>query len=712
MLVKLRFYSLAFLYVLLCTAFKTYAQQRDAINYEVHVFELTNGYTNINELLSKQTSAKTYTKPNKVISIESSHQPLFVKIILTDSIKGGRLALQISNPNLDKVTIYRTLTTGVDSIEIDELTPLETRQFKDQNFIYKLTAADSYTSIYLKIESSEQLLVPIEINSLETITDKNTKRDYALYFYLGIMLVMFMYNLFLYANTKDKNYFLYVLYILFVALTQLTLHGFLTKYLGPQFNYFKTISVHLFGALSGITTILFVTQFIEAKKYIGKLYYITYAIVVIDIVAIALSFLSYKEISYNIINITAGLGAFLVLLISAYVAYKGNRSAVFFLIAWSMFLSSIIIFVLKDFGIVEYNGFTRFVLLYGSALEVTFLSFALADRINLLKKEKAKAQAEALQIAQENAQIIQEQNVVLERKVLERTKEITETNNNLFVALNNLKQAQTQLVEAEKMASLGQLTAGIAHEINNPINFVTSNVKPLQRDIHLLYALQEKTEQLISNSPEINKNLDDIKQELEYDYVKQEIDYLIKGIHEGSSRTAEIVKGLRIFSRVDEDDIKLANINEGLDSTIIIVNNQLNNRIDIIRNYQDIENIECFPGKLNQVFLNLISNGIYAVKQKFVDEPGGTITIETINSNNNVIIKITDNGIGMDESTQHKLYEPFFTTKPVGEGTGLGLSIVYNTIKKHNGNITVSSQVNIGTTFTITLSKKHTNDKA
>lgn len=260
------------------------------------------------------------------------------------------------------------------------------------------------------------------------------------------------------------------------------------------------------------------------------------------------------------------------------------------------------------------------------------------------------------------------------------------------------------------MASLGQLTAGIAHEINNPINFVTSNIKPLERDINDLYTLQNETEKLLTNNEQAIEHIKKYKAEIDFDYLKTEISFLLKGIHEGSSRTAEIVKGLRIFSRVDEDDIKLANINEGLDSTIIIVNNQLNNKIEIEKNYASLPFVECYPGKLNQVFLNLISNAIYAVKQRFHENEGGKLIIKTEHIDNNVTITISDNGTGMSPETRHKLFEPFFTTKPVGEGTGLGLSITYNTIKKHNGTITVDSELGKGTTFKITIPIKQQNE--
>src|SRR5690606_16025198 len=181
-----------------------------------------------------------------------------------------------------------------------------------------------------------------------------------------------------------------------------------------------------------------------------------------------------------------------------------------------------------------------------------------------------------------------------------------------------------------------------------------------------------------------------------------EISQLLKGIKEGASRTSEIVKGLRVFSRLDENDLKKADINDGLDSTLIVINN-LFNKIKLEKNYGDIPLIDCFPGKLNQVFLNIMSNAIYAINKKFEDQDGGILTITTSSNENNVFVKIGDNGIGMDETTKKKIFEPFFTTKDVGEGTGLGMSIVYNTIRRHEGEIQINSTPGIGTEFVIQL---------
>jgi two-component system, NtrC family, sensor kinase len=431
-----------------------------------------------------------------------------------------------------------------------------------------------------------------------------------------------------------------------------------------------------------------------------------FVIIIGDIIALILCILGYQNASYNLINITAGLGSLFVLFVAIALYKHGSRPAGFFLISWTIFLLSVCVFALKDFGILDYNAYTYHALEFGSALETILLSFALADKINIYKKEKELSQAEALRIAKENERIIKEQNEQLEQKVEERTHELKETNEELNKTLHDLKETQTQLVESEKMASLGQLTAGIAHEINNPINFVTSNVKPLKRDVDLLLEIINKIEHIATTgieAAEKEKQIKELKETYDFDYLLEEISFLLKGINEGSSRTAEIVKGLRIFSRVDEDDLKRADLNEGLDSTIIIVNNLLNGKIRIDKQYGNLPLVECYPGKLNQVFLNLISNAIYAINAKSGDNKDGVITIQTLAHEQTVTISITDNGIGMKEATLKKLFEPFFTTKPVGEGTGLGLSISYNTIKKHNGSISVKSEWNIGTTFIIEI---------
>jgi signal transduction histidine kinase len=311
---------------------------------------------------------------------------------------------------------------------------------------------------------------------------------------------------------------------------------------------------------------------------------------------------------------------------------------------------------------------------------------------------------QALLKAEENERLIREQNILLEDKVQKRTEQLTNANKMLEKALQDLKDAQSQLVDKEKMASLGQLTAGIAHEINNPINFISSGIKPLKMDIEDLLKILDTYKELFDHYPEAEK-VKKIKESIDYHYVIGEIEELLNGIEEGAKRTTEIVVGLRTFSRLDEDTLKYTNINENLDATIVLLNNKLKSNINVVKNYCNESNLECYPGKLNQVFMNILSNAIDAIKEKFPNG-GGEIKINTYHDEDYFVIEFSDNGIGMKEEVKKRIFEPFFTTKKVGEGTGLGMSIVYKIIEKHHGKIEVSSDYEVGTTFKLYIYKK------
>jgi two-component system NtrC family sensor kinase len=343
----------------------------------------------------------------------------------------------------------------------------------------------------------------------------------------------------------------------------------------------------------------------------------------------------------------------------------------------------------------------------GSSFEVALLAIALADKINNLRREKELSQAESLRTLQENEKLIINQNSMLEKKVSERTDELLKSNESLHSAMEELKDAQIQLVDAEKMASLGQLTAGIAHEINNPINFVKSNIGPLRMDIDDLISIIDAYQPLHEMSPDAMpeklKEVKKLKDKIDIDYLKSEVDNLVSGIRDGAERTVEIVKGLRTFSRLDEGEIKTVNIYEGLDSTIVLLRNMLNENIIIEKDYKADGVIECFPGKLNQVFMNIISNAIHAIKLKNERHEKNYIRIFSRDVDGQLELHIKDSGVGMSEEVKRKIFDPFFTTKEVGEGTGLGLSIVYKIIFMHYGKIDVISSPGNGAEFVITL---------
>jgi len=273
------------------------------------------------------------------------------------------------------------------------------------------------------------------------------------------------------------------------------------------------------------------------------------------------------------------------------------------------------------------------------------------------------------------------------------------TNEALQATVANLKAAQEQLVQSEKMASLGQLTAGIAHEINNPINFVTANIQPLKDDMTDIIKVIDHYEEIIKKKGLENEFSDIEKNEqgVNIELTKKEINNLLKGIEDGAMRTSEIVKGLRNFSRLDQNVFRKANMNECIESTLTLLHSSYKNRIEIIKQYGDLPEIDCFPGQINQVFMNILSNAIQAIPAE------GKIFIKTWHDQNNVKISIKDTGAGMTDEVRKKIFDPFFTTKDVGKGTGLGLSISFGIIQKHNGEIEVFSRPGDGTEFIIRI---------
>jgi signal transduction histidine kinase len=301
---------------------------------------------------------------------------------------------------------------------------------------------------------------------------------------------------------------------------------------------------------------------------------------------------------------------------------------------------------------------------------------------------------------------------LLEKQVEVRTKELKNSNENLEQTLSNLQLTQKQLIESEKLASLGQMTAGIAHEINNPVNFVRSNVQPLKRDIEeILSVINEVNPALsVENLQEHWLLLQQKYKDLDIDYLQQEIMQLLNGIEEGSRRTADIVKSLRVFSRMDHDALVLADINECIQSTLMVMKNVTSKECVVnVHLDEHLPSILCYAGKLNQVFMNLISNAIHATKMEGRSMNDRKIDIYSSQSPDQIIIKIQDNGTGMKDEVRRKIFDPFFTTKQVGEGTGLGLSIVMGIVQEHGGKIDIESEWMKGTSFQISLPKNNPN---
>jgi len=273
--------------------------------------------------------------------------------------------------------------------------------------------------------------------------------------------------------------------------------------------------------------------------------------------------------------------------------------------------------------------------------------------------------------------------------------------------ITNIKSMSAQLLQSEKMASIGQLAAGVAHEINNPTGFVSSNLKTLSDYHNDISGLINKYRKLVQNNKDNNMNgtsvskliqtISTLEDKVDIDFIMEDFADLVAESREGTERIKKIVMDLKDFAHPGDDKIKDVDINKGIESTLNVVWNELKYKLTVKKELGDLPPIKGYPQQLNQVFMNLFVNAAQATEEK------GGLRIKTAHKNGRVEITISDTGSGIPKENITKLFDPFFTTKEVGKGTGLGLNVAYNIIEKHNGTIGVKSKVGKGTTFTIRI---------
>ncbi len=329
---------------------------------------------------------------------------------------------------------------------------------------------------------------------------------------------------------------------------------------------------------------------------------------------------------------------------------------------------------------------------------------ALVDLLSLLTARNRT-------LAEANAQVLEAQralkaaNSLLETRVLDRTRELADANTALVVerqalvdSIASLQQAQARLLQSEKMAAVGQLAAGVAHEINNPIGFVSSNLGSLSGYVEHMLTLLAAYEKIRPGMPaSLRAGIDSLPAHAELAYIREDAPELLRESKEGLARVKRIVNDLRDFTRMDTADRAPTDIHAVLDSALQVVGNELKYKAEVVKAYATLPPVVCNAAQLGQVFVNLLVNAAQAI------EGHGTITLCTGTAAQAVWIDISDTGAGMAPEIQQRIFEPFYTTKPVGQGTGLGLSITWDIVKRHGGSLEVQSSPGQGTRFRITL---------
>jgi two-component system NtrC family sensor kinase len=326
-----------------------------------------------------------------------------------------------------------------------------------------------------------------------------------------------------------------------------------------------------------------------------------------------------------------------------------------------------------------------------SAVELQQITLNMVFAWNWKRRKEANQYSLAKLVEQRTSEI-REQNVTLDNI----RRELEKKNTALEKAIADLKYSQTQILQQEKMATIGQLAAGVAHEINNPMGFITSNLGTLEKYVARFVEFIDVQTEALAVLDETDR-VQEKRKKLKLDYVIEDTADLIQESLDGAKRVTEIVRNLKSFSRIDKARITMSDINECIETTLKIIWNELKYKTTVHKEYDDLPPTLCNPQALNHVFMNLLVNAAQAIDQQ------GEITIRTSNGEGFIRVVIADTGCGISDDQLNKIFEPFFTTKEAGQGTGLGLSICYDIIKKHEGEITVASEVGKGTTFTVSL---------
>ncbi|MCZ4408242.1 ATP-binding protein [Cryomorphaceae bacterium 1068] len=674
--------------------------EKRVLGRELSVLRETIFSSTIDDVLSQDFEDLKAPRPNLGFNTGA----LWVKTSVQNLAENQHYRIQIHQPLLDTVKIFVLDEKGEIICEklFGESLNFDHRKYSAPPFILDLTIPQGdVLTILIRVTTAEQIVLPIYVTTIAASEKLLLISNLLFGAYFGLILVMAFYNFFIFLTVRDRSYLIYVLYIIAVGSTQAVLEGYMQQFLWPDNAWLASRSPYLFTALVSITSVIFLQDFLRTKVYarrVNRFAQFIYGYFTLVFIAALFGASPFVHMATQV-GIT--VLSFYILAAGIIVYRKGYSPAKFFILAWSVLVAGIIVYALQDSGVIPSNPVTNYMMLFGSAVEAVLLSIALADRINILKKEKSESQEQALRVSLENERIVKEQNIVLEEKVSERTADLENTNSKLNTAISELKETQSQLVQAEKMASLGQLTAGVAHEINNPINFVSANIQPLRYDVKDILDVLDMYDSINDSTSfqEKKQSIEKFKQEIDLTYSRQEVDELLKGIEEGAKRTAEIVKGLKNFSRIDESNVKESNLNEGIQSTLSILKSSIPATVEVnIDLAEHLPLVECMGGKVNQVFLNIVNNGLQAMEENPPERPS-VLTIRTSADDEYATIEISDTGEGMDEGTKSRIFEPFFTTKDVGQGTGLGLSIVFKIIETHHGKINVETEPGKGTKF-------------
>jgi signal transduction histidine kinase len=664
------------------------AGQPILIGGAVSLLEDTSGALTIERITDPSLQARFQDSDARILNFPPFSESVYWIRLVVDGGSPDSLLLELAQPLIPWVELYVPDGRGNwQSRRAGYRANRDSRLRRSNNPTFVLSGQAA--TYYLRVPAL-QLPLPLWVWRARHYVSVAHTRTLAFGLYMGILLFTLINNTFLFFSLRYWSYLHYGLivagFIAFVA----TAEGY-SDYLFPGADPMKVFTV--IPIFSSPISLSYGLLFLAVRRYSKLGYRVGWGL----LIYLLLYILTTPFLSWAVINLVNQFNALLTIVTLIFLGFlvgsQGSRLGNWYGITYVVFLIMAVLEVayLRT-GSPSYILRTSHISI-GIMVEVLALAFLLSKRFEWERQRneraRARVQAELLESTRENERIVREQNAILEERIQQRTEVISRQNESLEASLNNLKLAQAKLVESEKLASLGQLTAGVAHEINNPVNFISNGVVSLRENFR---ELTEALRDYLGSS-------DDPARHRQITEALEDSDDLFRSIGNGVERTVKIIKSLRNFSRLDEGEFKEVDLHQGLESTLHILSSSIRQRARVHTDYAELPAVYCQPGKINQVFLNLINNAVQSI------DTFGTITLTTgyDRASRTVTVAVADTGKGIPAEHLSRVFEPFFTTKEVGTGTGLGLSISYGIVEEHGGDISVSSEPGVGTTFTVTL---------
>jgi signal transduction histidine kinase len=661
--------------------------QFDKINIGNEVFLLEDSENNLSITeVSAPEYKPQFTRSEKQILSFGDTSFYWIKFNI-ENLTQDQLILELAQPLIYDIEFYYkdTLNSDWQKLKSGFNIPISKKPYRHHFHLFPILKGSH--EYYLRLQS-KSMAIPLKLWEVNKYEVKSTYQKIIFGVFSGFMFFVIIINIFFFFSLGKFPHLHYAILVTLYYFTAINVEGF-AAYLFPYVDmFYGMFIVSIFNMPIGVS---FVMLFLETKKYTPSLYKIGIGLI---IYYISFIFLHLFFSTINLVYITNFNGLLVVLIMASFgiqVGRKGNKMGYYYFVAYMLF------FILaaldtksKLTGSPPYIFDLSYVSI-GFLVEALGLSYLLTLRFEWEKQSylqnQLMTQSLLIEQTQENERIVLEQNTILEQKVSARTTELQKS-------LDELKKTQTQLVQSEKLASLGELTAGIAHEIQNPLNFV-NNFSEINKEL------------IVELIDEIEKGDFEVVKEIAKDIMNNED----KILHHGT-RADAIVKGMLMHSRTNTGNHELTDVNNLCDEYLRLAYHGLRAKDKSFNAHietdfdKDKPEIKLNAQDIGRVILNLITNAFHAVRDrsKHADkEYKPTVLVGTKYNNGKLEIFIKDNGVGIPENLQNKIFQPFFTTKPTGEGTGLGLSLSYDIIKSHGGNITFDSIKDKGTTFKITI---------